>query len=765
MLLAWNYLTKELGLPPSRLRISIHHSDDESSRLWTKITGFTESGTASPTEGGGGRIVRLGDADNLWSMGDAPGTPCGPCSEIFFDQGRVVDGDRWLEIWNLVFMQYSRGSKPGELIPLEKPCVDTGMGLERITSVLQHVPTNYDSDILKPSIEAVRRLALKRTGQSETALPYTTGLDTSPHVTALKVIVDHLRSSAFLVAEGVVPSNIGRGYVLRRLIRRGVRFGHSIGLDRPFLTEMLPELMAKLGSTYPELIQREESIRNIIRQEEATFFATMQRGMKVLEEAFEKMTNTQTSSNHTSQPILSGETAFLLYDSFGFPLDLTQVIAREKGASVDTQKFDALMARQKELSKGTGFQTSASSSSSAAATTAAASNSPDAGDAPIPNLPVPLDVKQWQTRGIANEFTGYDHLTSIDSKIVASFYSPTHHSLWLALDRTPFYANQGGQVGDVGHVTLHDGTKLNVVDCLRPYDGCSVIRVHVPPVAVASIERLQVGVTLPVASVSPSHRASVARHHTATHLLHAALKKVIGGGVGANDSHDGGKKHAILSAASINQAGSLVAPDRLRFDFSCPVAITPSQIQSIEDWINHAILTADTNTDATVVTQVMAKEDALKANAVALFGEKYGPTVRVVSIPGYSVELCGGTHVHSLRSVYPFKIVSDSSIASGIRRIEAVAGPNAFQLLDGAQSLLKKVALDMKVTTDGLPNAILKNTLRIKELETELSNMKVKQILQTAREIKILQTKEKKDGKQIQIKLREVEPELAGSKE
>lgn len=742
---------RQLCLPTSRLRITVLHSDDESAALWAKITGFSEQA---------GTIVRLGESDNFWSMGDAAGTPCGPCSEIFWDQGAEVDGDRWLEIWNLVFMQFARGAAPGELTPLARPCVDTGMGLERLASVMQGRPTNYDSDLLRPLIRAVEELALaraarsvggKRTGGSGAApivlRPYTDGLDQSAQSTALKVVVDHLRAASFLIAEGVVPSNVGRGYVLRRIIRRAVRYAHqSLGLSEPFLAALLPPLLDSLGAAYPELVQRQGSIASILTQEETNFFGTLARGLAVLEDAFER--HAASAAAKAGKLVLPGEVAFQLYDTFGFPLDLTQVIARERAApgapagsgsgvgaggwEVDVARFEALMRAQKELSKGAAFQVSGQSA--AASPSASGSASSAAAAAMASPLPLPAEAKRWQLDGIQSEFVGFDSLEARDARIVALHRASAAavaaadadaagETVWLALDRSPFYANQGGQVGDVGELVVDlppasdaasAGTStsvtLPVLDTLRPYEGCAALRVWVSPEQLRAGlgSTLAVGGVVRTARVSRSHRQGVAAHHTATHLLHAALKAVLptapAAAAAAEPAAGAGKKAKAaavsaptLSAASINQSGSLVAADRLRFDFSCPVALTGGQIAAVEQWVNDAILSAaaaeadaaagesaGAGATASVRTQIMSKEDAMKMNAVSAHAHTRGSSI-VLDAPRTAI-VGARADFHSLSLLYFlflfYFLLSDGAVRREIR-VAGASGVSAG-LLDGA---------------------------------------------------------------------------------
>lgn len=603
----------------------------------------------------------MDENDNFWSMGDSPGIPCGPCSEIFYDQGYEIDGERYLEIWNLVFMEYARGMKLNELIPLEKPCVDTGMGLERLTAVMQGVPTNYDTDLLKPlileTLELARRRAslLKKDSSKWMKLlstPYKHGLDKSLLNVSLKVIVDHLRSSSFLISEGIVPSNLGRGYVLRRIIRRAIRYAHQgLGINEPFMSELIPILIQQMGTVYPELIERKDVIKSILTIEETNFFTTLSRGLSKLEEAFNQHKKNPIKSSTSGKYILSGETAFMLYDSFGFPLDLTQIIVRERrdeginGWDIDIEKFDILMKQQKEQSKGTAFQTSSTANVTKekenTTTKADTQNNNIIDIHPSGSIPIPSEVKSWHSSNITSEFIGYTTL-EVHNPIINGLHYSTLDSikyLWISLNRTPFYANAGGQIGDKGILKLNEKIELNIVDCIKPYEGLHVMRTIIPDNIKNEVHSvLKVGSTIPLAMVDSLHRSDVAAHHTATHLLHAALKKILGGENNSNDTNNtdtassssksssssSHKKKSssstpVLSASAINQSGSLVSSDRFRFDFSCPFGLNEDQLNKIEKWMNDVIFNApiiQENNGNQVIIEQMTKEEAMKKNAV-----------------------------------------------------------------------------------------------------------------------------------------------------
>ena len=619
---AWELLTGIFSLPPERLWVTVYAEDDEAYRLWAEEIGV-------PRE----RIVRIGDnkgaryaSDNFWMMGDTG--PCGPCTEIFYDHGPEVpggppgspdeDGDRYIEIWNLVFMQYNRDEQ-GEMHPLPKPSVDTGMGLERIAAVLQGVHSNYEIDLFQRLITA----AMELTGCADRDQP------------SLKVLADHIRAASFLIADGVIPGNEGRGYVLRRIIRRAIRHGWKLGVRAPFFHRLVPALVAEMGEAYPELVARQPVIEATLRQEEERFFGTIEHGMSLLEAVIAQM--------HTNgQSELDGEIAFKLHDTYGFPLDLTADVLRERGFTVDVAGFDAAMARQKAMARAAGkFKMQA--------------------------------VLEYE--GPTTRFEGYETLED-EGEIVALYRdgAPVEELAEgeegvVVLDRTPFYAESGGQAGDRGELRAPEGI-FSVEDTQKiqaeVFGHYGVVRTG----------RLALGQRVR-ARVDAEARAATARHHSATHLLHKALREVLG-------SH-------------VEQKGSLVDADRLRFDFAHHQPLTQEEIERIEWLVNREVL-ANVPTHA----EVMPLEAAKASGAVMLFGEKYGDTVRVLTI-GSSKELCGGTHVARTGDIGLVKIVAESAIAAGVRRIEAVAGEVALRWVQGVDRTLERLAQALKVAREEVP--------------------------------------------------------------
>lgn len=612
---AWELLTEVFKLPPERLWVTVYAEDDEAWRIWAEEIGV-------PRE----RIVRIGDnkgaryaSDNFWMMGDTG--PCGPCTEIFYDHGPEVpggppgspdeDGDRYIEIWNLVFMQYNRDEQ-GEMHPLPKPSVDTGMGLERIAAVLQGVHSNYEIDLFQRLITA----AMELTGCADRDQP------------SLKVLADHIRAASFLIADGVIPGNEGRGYVLRRIIRRAIRHGWKLGVRAPFFYRLVPALVAEMGEAYPELVARQAVIEATLRQEEERFFGTIEHGMSLLEAVIAQM-----QANGQSE--LDGEIAFKLHDTYGFPLDLTADVLRERGFTVDVAGFDAAMARQKAMARAAGkFKMQA--------------------------------VLEYE--GPTTRFEGYETLED-DGQIVALYCNGTPvneltegEEGMVVLDRTPFYAESGGQAGDRGELRAPDGI-FSVEDTQKiqaeVFGHYGVVRTG----------RLTLGQRVR-AQVDAEARAATARHHSATHLLHKALREVLG--------------------THVEQKGSLVDADRLRFDFSHHQPLTQEEIERIEWLVNREVL-ANVPTHA----EVMPLEAAKASGAVMLFGEKYGETVRVLTI-GSSKELCGGTHVARTGDIGLVKIVAESAIAAGVRRIEAVAGEVALRWVQGVDRTLERLAQTLK---------------------------------------------------------------------
>ncbi|GAB6057894.1 alanine--tRNA ligase [Desulfonatronum parangueonense] len=629
---AWRFLTQELGLPKERLHVTVFRDDDEAIGIWEQVA-------AIPRE----RIFRLDEKDNFWSMGDTG--PCGPCSEILIDQGEAMscgpdcgigrcDCDRYLEIWNLVFMQYERDAS-GTLHPLPKPSIDTGMGLERISAVCQGVFSNFDSDLFTPLIAHISDLSGRQYGESEES------------DTAMRVIADHSRSVAFLVADGIVPSNEGRGYVLRRLIRRAFRFGRLLGLSGPFLHKVCDDVSERMGGTFPELLENRTFMVRVVSQEEERFGQTLDKGLKLLSEELEAIAG-------RGERQVSGETVFKLYDTFGFPLDIVHDVAGKQGFGVDEDGFRACMAEQKSRAKkawkGSGE-----------------------------NDPAVMFGHMLES-GMTTRFVGYDEFV-VPSRITALTDARgesvekllTGEQGWLVAARTPFYAASGGQVGDQGEVRTVTGLAL-VDDVVKVGPDLAVQRVTVREGELFLDQEAEL-------AVGEQLRLDTARHHTCTHLLQAALRTVLG-------DH-------------VRQAGSFVSPEILRFDFTHTMAMTADELRAVEDAVNQAIM-ADVALDVVMTTP----EEAQQRGALAFFGEKYGLEVRVVSVPGYSTELCGGTHLRSTGQAGSFVVLSESGIAAGVRRIEALAGTRALAHWRNQAALLREAAALMKVSPTGLPEKI-----------------------------------------------------------
>jgi len=650
--LAWKLITKEFGLPKERLLVTVYHDDDEAYRLWKKIAGFDDR-----------RIIRIATSDNFWAMGDTG--PCGPCSEIFYDQGEALaggppgspdeDGDRFLEFWNLVFMQYEQVG-PGERIALPRPSIDTGMGLERIAALLQGVHSNYDIDLFRALIRAVADA---------------TGVEPTPDRQAShRIIADHLRASAFLVADGVLPSNEGRGYVLRRIMRRAMRHAQLLGARDPLMWRLAPALTREMGQAYPELHRAEQLITETLRLEETRFRTTLARGLAILDDE---------TAGLVAGDKLAGETAFKLYDTYGFPLDLTQEALRARDIGVDTQAFQAAMERQRAEAR------QAWAGSGEAATEA-----------------IWFGLRE---RVGATEFLGYNAAQA--EGVVAALVrggAPVEtlvagESGLVLLNQTPFYAESGGQVGDVGVMTA-PGLRVRVVNTLKKVGDLHVHEVVVDEGALTE------GLALEL-SVDGARRAAVRANHSATHLLHEALRLVLGDHVA--------------------QKGSLVARDRLRFDFTHPRPVEPAELARIEDIANRVVLE-----NAPVATRLMAVDDAIASGARALFGEKYGDEVRVVSmgagenVGSYSVELCGGTHVRRTGDIGLVSIVSESAVASGVRRIEAKTGDAARHHLNAEARRLRELAGLLKAAPDDAPERVAALLDDRRKLERELTDARKK---------------------------------------
>ncbi|HEX7682936.1 MAG TPA: alanine--tRNA ligase [Trinickia sp.] len=643
---AWELLTTVYGLPKEKLWVTVYQEDDEAYDIWAKEVGV-------PTE----RIIRIGDnkgaryaSDNFWQMADTG--PCGPCSEIFYDHGPDVwggppgspeeDGDRYIEIWNLVFMQFNRDAQ-GNMTPLPKPCVDTGMGLERIAAVLQHVHSNYEIDLFQALIAA----AARETGVTDLAN------------NSLKVIADHIRACSFLIVDGVIPGNEGRGYVLRRIVRRAIRHGYKLGCKHAFFHKLVADLVEQMGGAYSELADAQARVTDVLRQEEERFFETIEHGMSILDEALAAL-------EAKGGKVLSGDIAFKLHDTYGFPLDLTADVCREREMTVDEPAFDEAMSRQREQARAAGkFKMAQGLEYSGAKTT----------------------------------FHGYEESIFDDAKIVALYVDGTAvdevkhgQQAVVVLDHTPFYAESGGQVGDTG-LLANASVRFAVADTLKVQ--ADVIGHH------GALEQgtLKVGDVVK-AEIDAVRRARTARNHSATHLMHKALREVLG-------SH-------------VQQKGSLVDDERTRFDFVHNAPMTDEQVRRVEDIVNAEVLA-----NAPGVVRVMPFDEAVKGGAMALFGEKYGDEVRVLDL-GFSRELCGGTHVHRTGDIGLFKIVGETGVAAGIRRVEAITGDNAVRYVQGLESRVNAVAAALKAQPSELTQRVAQVQDQVKSLEKELAALKSK---------------------------------------
>ncbi|MDA9045145.1 alanine--tRNA ligase [Gammaproteobacteria bacterium] len=612
---AWEFLTKELKLPEEKLWISVFREDDDAEKIWREKIGVNPN-----------RIVRLDEEDNFWSMGETG--PCGPCSEIYYDHGDHIEGtppgsdgdegDRFVEIWNLVFMQFNRNDS-GEMTPLPKPSVDTGMGLERIAAVMQGVNSNYETDLFKTLISASQKI-LKDEGNN-----------------SHKVVADHIRSTSFLIADGITPENEGRGYVLRRILRRAIRHGYKMGATKPFLFNLVDDLSSLMKDAYPVLVEKQQYIKDTIHREEIKFFETLEKGIKILDQSIDELDG----------DTIPGDVVFKLHDTFGFPFDLTADIAREKNLNIDSEGFAKCMKQQKESSKAGSNFTS--------------------------DLPTPSDIE-------ATSFSGYDELIS-DSNVISLWLGQDSvdeaketQEVYFALSSTPFYAESGGQVGDTGEFKTDTCSGI-ILDCKKQ----GKVFLHKALIEKGS---LKVGDQLNV-SVSSSKRNATAIHHSATHLLHSALKKVLG-------DH-------------VQQKGSQVDSEKLRFDFAHSKPVSPDEISEIEALVNDQVLY-----NSEVTTNEMDLEKAIKSGAEALFGEKYDSKVRVLAMgeEDFSVELCGGTHVSRTGDIGSFVVTSQSSVASGIRRIEAIAGKQAINHLNNIRSVNQSLQKVLNTTSDKLAEKI-----------------------------------------------------------
>ncbi|OYX66266.1 MAG: alanine--tRNA ligase [Sphingomonadales bacterium 32-64-17] len=652
--LAWGMVTRELGLDPERLLVTVYHTDDQAAELWRKIAGLPDE-----------RIIRIATKDNFWAMGSDG--PCGPCSEIFWDHGPSVaggppgspdeDGDRFVEIWNLVFMQHIQEAD-AIVGDLPRPSIDTGMGLERISTVLQGVHNVFETDTFRALIEASEDL-VKAKAEGE-------------QIASHRVIADHLRSTSFLIADGVLPSNEGRGYVLRRIMRRAMRHAHLLGADRPLMHRLVPALVTEMGQAYPELSRAQPLITEVLEREETRFRQTLEKGLRLLDD------EVATLGEGADLP---GEAAFKLYDTYGFPYDLTEDALRSRGIGVDREGFDAAMAQQKAAARAAWKGSGASADSE-----------------------VWFDVVE---REGATEFTGYTAHKGegrvvalvVDGKEVS--HADAGQEVILLTNQTPFYGESGGQSGDAGVVTGDNGLKVTISDTSKPLG-----RLHAMQGTIEA-GQISVGDTVHLA-VDIERRDAIRANHSATHLVHAALRNLLG-------DH-------------VTQKGSLVAADRLRFDFSHPKPLTGEDIAAIEAEVN-----AQIRANNEVTTRLMSPDDAIEAGAMALFGEKYGEEVRVLSMGQddfggsgrtYSVELCGGTHVRATGDIALFRIVSESAVSSGVRRIEALTGEAARQWVVGREEALKAVAATLRTSPDEVEERVAALVDERKRLERELADAK-----------------------------------------
>ncbi len=645
--LAWNLMTREFGLDSDRLCVTVYHDDDQAAGLWKKITGLPDH-----------HIIRIATSDNFWAMG-ATG-PCGPCSEVFYDHGPEVaggppgsaeqDGDRFVEIWNLVFMQYEQVTADRR-DELPRPSIDTGMGLERIAAVMQGVHDNYDIDLMRALVEATAEAA---------------GTEPDgPHAVAHRVIADHLRSTAFLMADGVLPSNEGRGYVLRRIMRRAMRHAHMMGCADPLLHRLVPALVKQMGQPFPELVRAEALITETLHLEETRFRQTLDRGLRLLAEETEKL---------AADAALPGEVAFRLYDTYGFPIDLTQDVLRGQGRAVDTAGFEAAMEHQRSEARK------------------AWSGSGEAAEEGIW-----FDIRE---RCGATEFLGYatevaeGEITALVKDGAQIERAGAGDEVAVITNQTPFYGESGGQVGDTGILVSAAGAAFTVADTRKKLGD---LHVHLGTVAEGEIA---VGDVVEL-RVEAARRDALRAHHSATHLLHAALRRRLG-------------EHVM-------QKGSLVAPDRLRFDISHPKAVSPEELRAIAAEVNERVRR---NTEVT--TLLMAPEQAIEAGAMALFGEKYGDEVRVVTMGGsaaepYSVELCGGTHARRTGDIGFFQIVDESAVAAGVRRIEAVTGAAAQAAFEAGEDILQRTAAALKIAPADLPGRVAALIEERRRLENDLT--------------------------------------------
>ncbi|MBW1646019.1 MAG: alanine--tRNA ligase [Deltaproteobacteria bacterium] len=648
---AWDFLTNHMGLPADKLWVTVFRDDDEAYDLWHQMIGVPEE-----------RIVRMGEKDNFWAMGDTG--PCGPCSEILIDQGPemscgdrcgigLCECDRYLEIWNLVFMQFNR-DESGQLTPLPKPSIDTGMGLERLAAVVQGVKSNYDTDLLRDIIRAAEKISGRAYGED------------ADHDVSLRVLADHSRATAFLIADGVLPANEGRGYVLRRIMRRAARHGKLLGIDGPFLYRLAETVAVQMRDAYPDLHDSLPFVTRVIKNEEERFGETLDRGLKILDEELEKM-------RRAGSKTLPGEVVFRLYDTYGFPVDLTEDIVAREGIALDMAGFEAQMQRQQEQSrqawKGSGEEA------------------------------IDEIYKMLLQEGVGTEFVGYDRFRE-EGRVVCLLKdgekvsrAEAGQEVEVIFDRTPFYGESGGQVGDRG-TAVGDGVRLEITSTSKPLPEIIVHQAKVLEGAIA------LGDTC-LLTVAEEERLATQRHHSATHLLQAKLRQVLG-------------EH-------VKQSGSLVTPERLRFDFTHFAALTDEELARVEALVNREIIA-----NLPVCTEVTDMETAVSRGAMAIFGEKYGDRVRLVAMGDASVELCGGTHVSRTGDIGFFKIVAESGIAAGVRRIEALAGLAAWQHVHEEEKNLRRAAELLRGTPAEVPEKISRLQEQLKEQQREIGRLKNK---------------------------------------
>jgi alanyl-tRNA synthetase len=646
----WDFLTTVMKLPTEKLWVTVYKEDDEAYDLWKDMINV-------PTD----RIVRMGEKDNFWAMGETG--PCGPCSEIIIDQGEAMacgpncgigmcDCDRYLELWNLVFMQFDR-DESGKMTPLPRPSIDTGMGLERIAAVVQGKHSNYDCDLFTPIIKAIGEIADRAYGADH------------KHDVSMRAVADHSRAAAFLIADGVIPSNEGRGYVLRRIMRRALRHGKLLGVSDPFLFKVCDVVVDEMAPFFAELKERRTFIAQVVKSEEEKFIETLDKGLALLVEEIATL-------KKKGKKVLPGDVTFKLYDTFGFPLDLTQDIIKDEGITVDTAGFEAAMEVQRDKSKAAWKGT---------------------GDEKAAEVYLKL-----AGRGVSSTFEGYEKttLTSTVTAIIAGDKATdgarAGDKVEVVTAATPFYGEMGGQVGDVGTITGDVGLLVEIIDATRPTDGIIAHKGVVKKGALKVGER----VTL---SVDETKRNMTEANHSATHLLHTALRRVLG-------------EH-------VKQAGSLVSPDRLRFDYSHFGQVKKGELEKVEDIVNDEI-----RRDREVIARELSYDQAIKEGAIALFGEKYGDVVRAVKIPGVSTELCGGTHTDRTGKIGVFKIVHEGSIASGVRRIEAVTGVGALSHFRREEAILSEITEALKTTPEDAPSKIEKLSSQIKTLTREIDRIK-----------------------------------------